>query len=39
MTDQEKDRLRAEVRAGSTVSAAFIERLFDGFLAQAVAEV
>jgi GMP synthase-like glutamine amidotransferase len=39
MTDQEKDRLRREVRAGSTVSAAFIERLFDGFLAQAVAEV
>ena len=36
MTDEEKDRLRAEVRAGSIASAAFIERLFDGFLAQAV---
>jgi GMP synthase (glutamine-hydrolysing) len=35
MTDAEKERLRAEVRAGSERSAAFIERLFDGFLGQA----
>jgi GMP synthase (glutamine-hydrolysing) len=35
MTDEEKDRLRAEVRAGSEQSATFIARLFDGFLAQA----
>jgi GMP synthase (glutamine-hydrolysing) len=35
MSDEEKDRLRAEVRAGSDASGAFIERLFDGFLSQA----
>ena len=35
MSDEEKDRLRAEVRAGSEASRDFIERLFDGFLAQA----
>jgi GMP synthase (glutamine-hydrolysing) len=35
MTDEEKDRLRAEVRAGSEASALFIARLFDGFLGQA----
>jgi GMP synthase-like glutamine amidotransferase len=32
MSDAEKDRLRAEVRTGSDASAAFIARLFDGFL-------
>jgi GMP synthase (glutamine-hydrolysing) len=32
MSGEEKDRLRAEVRAGSTASAGFIARLFDGFL-------
>jgi GMP synthase (glutamine-hydrolysing) len=36
MTEEEKERLRAEVRAGSERSAAFIAQLFDGFLAQAV---
>jgi GMP synthase (glutamine-hydrolysing) len=36
MTDDEKERLRAEVRAGSDGSREFIERLFDGFLSQAV---
>jgi GMP synthase (glutamine-hydrolysing) len=36
MTVEEKDRLRAEVRAGSEASREFIEKLFDGFLAQAV---
>jgi GMP synthase (glutamine-hydrolysing) len=35
MSEEEKDRLRAEVRAGSEASRQFIERLFDGFLAQA----
>jgi GMP synthase (glutamine-hydrolysing) len=35
MSDEEKDRLRAEVRAGSEASAGFIARLFDGFLGQA----
>lgn len=35
MTDEEKDRLRAEVQTGSKRSAAFIEKLFDGFLDQA----
>jgi GMP synthase (glutamine-hydrolysing) len=37
MTDEEKDRLRAEVRAGSEESREFIEKLFDGFLSLAVA--
>jgi GMP synthase (glutamine-hydrolysing) len=37
MTDEQKDSLRAEVRAGSEESAAFIAQLFDGFLAQALA--
>jgi GMP synthase (glutamine-hydrolysing) len=32
MSDVEKDRLRAEVRAGSDASAGFIAQLFDGFL-------
>jgi GMP synthase (glutamine-hydrolysing) len=32
MTEEEKDRLRAEVHAGSEASASFIARLFDGFL-------
>jgi GMP synthase-like glutamine amidotransferase len=36
MTEDEKERLRAGVRAGSERSADFIERLFDGFLAQAL---
>jgi GMP synthase (glutamine-hydrolysing) len=36
MSDDEKDRLRAEVRAGSDASGPFIERLFDGFLSQAL---
>jgi GMP synthase (glutamine-hydrolysing) len=34
MSDDEKDRLRGEVRAGSHASRAFIERLFDGFLGE-----
>jgi GMP synthase-like glutamine amidotransferase len=37
MSEQEKDRLRAEVRAGSDASQEFIERLFDGFLGQVTA--
>jgi GMP synthase (glutamine-hydrolysing) len=32
MSDAQKDRLRAEVRAGSDASAGFIAQLFDGFL-------
>ena len=35
MSEEEKERLRAEVRAGSDASREFIEQLFDGFLAQA----
>jgi GMP synthase (glutamine-hydrolysing) len=35
MSEREKSRLRAEVRAGSERSREFIEQLFDGFLAQA----
>jgi GMP synthase (glutamine-hydrolysing) len=38
MTAEEKERLRAEVRAGSDASREFIERLFDGFLSQAARE-
>jgi GMP synthase (glutamine-hydrolysing) len=37
MSEQEKERLRTEVRAGSERSRVFIEQLFDGFLAQAAA--
>jgi GMP synthase-like glutamine amidotransferase len=36
MSEQERGRLRAEVRAGSDASAVFIERLFDGFLSEAL---
>jgi GMP synthase (glutamine-hydrolysing) len=35
MSEEEKERLRAEVRAGSDASREFIEQLYDGFLAQA----
>jgi GMP synthase (glutamine-hydrolysing) len=36
MDVERADALRSEVRAGSLASKAFIERLFDGFLAQAI---